>query len=135
SRTRTDSYRGRKDSSLALYYLWRVGEVMTHHRENFERVYALAESVAPPHLLYERDEAETDRLLVMKEFGFSGLARLKRTAEGYHGRGEPDRAAGNALEALLAAGDVIEVRVEGWKQPRYALGRDAGLLADVAAGR
>jgi uncharacterized protein len=41
------SYRGRKDSALALYYLWRTGEVMTHHRENFERVYALTETVAP----------------------------------------------------------------------------------------
>ena len=28
SRTRTQSYRGRKDSALALYYLWRTGEVM-----------------------------------------------------------------------------------------------------------
>jgi uncharacterized protein len=36
--TRTQSYRGRKDSALALYYLWRTGEVMTHHRENFERM-------------------------------------------------------------------------------------------------
>src|SRR5687768_16283512 len=45
--TRTQSYRGRKDSALALYYLWRTGEVMTHHRENFERVYALADMVAP----------------------------------------------------------------------------------------
>ncbi len=47
TRTRTQSYRGRKDSALALYYLWRTGEVMTHHRENFERVYALTETVAP----------------------------------------------------------------------------------------
>ena len=49
TRTRTHSYRGRKDSALALYYLWRTGEVMTHHRENFERVYALTEAVAPAH--------------------------------------------------------------------------------------
>ncbi len=42
SRKRTQSYRGRKDSVLALYYLWRTGEVMTHHRENFERIYALS---------------------------------------------------------------------------------------------
>ena len=47
TRTRTQNYRGRKDSALALYYLWRIGEVMTHHRENFERVYALTETVAP----------------------------------------------------------------------------------------
>ena len=51
TRTRTDSYRGRKDSALALYYLWLTGEVMTHHRENFERVYALTETVAPAHLI------------------------------------------------------------------------------------
>src|SRR5512135_2320725 len=57
-RTRTQSYRGRKDSALALYYLWRTGEVMTHHRERFERVYALAEAVAPAHLIQESDEAE-----------------------------------------------------------------------------
>src|SRR5262245_6665786 len=41
ARTQTQSYRGRKDSALALYYLWLTGEVMTHHRERFERVYAL----------------------------------------------------------------------------------------------
>ena len=28
--TRTQSYRGRKVSALALYYLWRTGEVMTN---------------------------------------------------------------------------------------------------------
>ena len=57
SRKRTDNYRGRKDSAVALYYLWRTGEVMTHSRANFERVYALTENVAPPELLYESDEA------------------------------------------------------------------------------
>ena len=32
------SYRGTKDSSLILYYLWLVGDAMTHHRDGFERV-------------------------------------------------------------------------------------------------
>ena len=52
---------------MALYYLWRTGEVMTHHRENFERVYALAEAVAPAHLTRESDEAEANRSLIKKE--------------------------------------------------------------------
>lgn len=134
-RTRTDSYRGRKDSSLALYYLWRTGEVMTHHRERFERVYALSETVAPAELLYESDEAETDRFLITKEVAFSGLARLKREADAFHGRGEPDRAAKKLFGALLAHGEIVEVRVEGWKAPHYALGRDLPLLQDLAAGR
>src|SRR5215207_548862 len=81
TRTRTQSYRGRKDSALALYYLWRIGEVMTHHRERFERVYALTETVAPTHLLGESDEAETDRFLIKKDVSFSGLSRVSRVSD------------------------------------------------------
>src|SRR5690606_24864498 len=55
SRRRVQDYRGRKDSALALYYLWRTGEAMIHHRENFERVYAPAERVAPARLMHEAD--------------------------------------------------------------------------------
>jgi len=134
TRTRTQSYRGRKDSALALYYLWRTGEVMTHHREKFERVYALTEAVAPAHLIRESDEDEADRFLIKKEIGFSGLARIKRTSETWQ-RGEPDRAAKRLREAMLADGEIIEVRIEGWKAPHHALGRDAATLADLSAGR
>jgi len=45
-RTRVNSYRGRKDSALALHYLWRIGEAMVTRRERFERGYALTERVA-----------------------------------------------------------------------------------------
>ena len=134
TRTRTQSYRGRKDSALALYYLWRTGEVMTHHREKFERVYALTEAVAPAHLIRESDEDEADRFLIKKEIGFSGLARIKRTSETWQ-RGEPDRAAKRLREAMLADGEIIEVRIEGWKAPHHALGRDAATLAELSAGR
>jgi hypothetical protein len=135
ARTRTQSYRGRKDSALALYYLWRTGEVMTHHRENFERVYALTETVAPAHLIRESDEAEADRFLIKKEVSFSGLSRLSRTSDSFHGRGEPDRAAKKLLAAMLADGDLIEVQVEGWKAVHCALGSDARALRDLSAGR
>jgi uncharacterized protein YcaQ len=135
TRTRTENYRGRKDSALALYYLWRIGEVMTHHRERFERVYALAESVAPAHLIRESDDAEVDRFLIAKEVSFAGLARIKRDADSFHGRGEPDRAARSLLGTMLADGDLIEVRVEGWKTVHLALGADAELLHELSAGR
>jgi uncharacterized protein len=135
-RTRTQSYRGRKDSALALYYLWRTGEVMTHHRENFERVYALTESVAPPHLMYESSEAEADRFLVHKEVRYSGLTRLNRTQDAFW-RGVPFDA-GNIdqiVAAMLADGDLIQVQVQGWKQVHCALASDAVLLDDLIAGR
>jgi len=130
-RTRTESYRGGKDSSLALYYLWRTGEAMTHHRENFERVYALTEKVAPAHLIRESDEDEVDRFLINKEISFYGLSRLQRTSDAYRrglGRGQ-------SYETMLADGDIIEVKVEGWRATHYALGSDAELLHDLSAGR
>jgi uncharacterized protein YcaQ len=134
ARTRTNSYRGRKDSSLALYYLWRTGEVMTHHRERFERVYALTEAVAPAHLICQSDESETDRFLTRKEIAFSGLSPLKRTSDAYQ-RGEPDRAARAVRETMLAAGEIVEVQVEGWKAKHLALGSDVDALLALSAGR
>ena len=134
TRTRTQSYRGRKDSALALYYLWRTGEVMTHHRERFERVYALTETVAPAHLIRESDEAEADRFLIKKDISFSGLSQVKRVSDSFH-RGVPFGQVKQILEAVMADGDLIEVQVEGWKAVHYALGSDAKVLRDLSAGR
>jgi uncharacterized protein len=134
TRTRTQSYRGRKDSALALYYLWRTGEVMTHHRERFERVYALTETVAPAHLIRESDEAEADRFLIRKEISFSGLSRLNRVGDSFF-RDVPFDKATQIREAMLADGEIIEVQVEGWKALHCALGSDAEVLHDVSAGR
>jgi uncharacterized protein YcaQ len=136
NRKRTDSYRGRKDSSLALYHLWRIGEVMTHHRERFERVYALAETVAPDHLNYESSEAEADRFIILKEINFSGLWRVVRSQDSFH-RGAASNTDGgkSVIETLLDEGEIIEVQVEGWRGQYYAPGKDAPLLAELGAGR
>jgi len=134
ARTRTESYRGRKDSALALYYLWYTGEVMTHHREGFERVYALTETVAPADLIRESDEEEADRYLVKKEVSFSGLSRP--SALDTFLRGLPHgKAYQQVTDALLATGEIIEVKVEGWKPVYYALASDARGLHDLSAGR
>lgn len=133
-RTRTQSYRGRKDSALALYYLWYTGEVMTHHRENFERVYALTETVAPASLIDESDEAEAERFLIKKDVSFSGLSRPSRVAESFRGYGETARTSKQLIKTMLDDGDLIEVQVEGWKVGHYALGSDAAALHEVSAG-
>ncbi|MCB9009174.1 MAG: YcaQ family DNA glycosylase [Ardenticatenaceae bacterium] len=134
SRKRTQSYRGRKDSSLALYYLWRTGEVMTHHRENFERVYALTEAVAPAHLIREASPADVDRFLFAKEVSFWGLSRLQRTQDAYF-RGVPFSQKADLVQALLDDGVIVELKVDGWKPLRYVLSQDVELLNEVAAGR
>src|SRR5215213_4706224 len=134
TRTRTQSYRGRKDSALALYYLWITGEVMTHHRERFERVYALTETVAPAHLIRESDAGEADSFLIKKDISFSGLSRLNRVQDSFF-RGVPRDKAQQICAAMLADGEIVEVQVEGWKAVHYALGSDAALLHDLSAGR
>ncbi len=131
TRTRTQSYRGRKDSALALYYLWRTGEVMTHHREKFERVYALTEAVAPTHLIRESDEAESERFLLRKDIAFAGLSRVRRTSDAFHRGVTFDQ----VREKFLNDGEVIEVKVEGWKPMHYALASDGQALLDLSAGR
>lgn len=134
TRTRIQSYRGRKDSALALYYLWLTGEVMTHHRENFERVYALSETVAPLHLLSPSDEGEADRFLIKKDISFSGLSQVRRTSDSFH-RGLPFDGARRITDAMLADGDIIAVQIEGWKALHYAIGSDASVLHDLSTGR
>lgn len=134
SRRRVQDYRGRKDSALALYYLWRTGEAMIHHRENFERVYAPAERVAPARLMHEADELEANRFFIQKEIAFFGLARFNRSYDALQ-RGVPFDQAGKLIEEMLAGGDVAEVRVEGWKAPHLALAGDVPLIEELAAGR
>jgi len=133
-RKRVDDYRGRKDSALALHYLWRVGEVMVTRRERFERVYALAEAVAPASALRDVDDAEADDVLLRKAIAADGLWRprsvdliLRRPV------GADEMAA--RRRRWLEDGDAVEVRVEGWRTTQLAVGADADLLVALETGR
>jgi uncharacterized protein YcaQ len=143
ARRRVNHYRGRKDSAVTLYYLWRIGELMTHHRERFERVYALSEDIAPAHLLRESSDEEADAFLIRKTIAFHGLHRL---SSGGGDIGNPvlnrvlrrpvtAKEVARLREKLLADGEILEVQVEGLKDLHYALATDAKDLRDVVAGR
>ena len=135
-RTRIDHYRGRKDSALALHYLWRVGEAMVARRDRFERVYALTEAVAPASALREVDDAEADDVLARKAVAADGLTRLNGIGTIYvygHKASAAEMAAWR--DRWLADGTLVEVRVEGWRATQVALGADAPILADLEAGR
>ncbi len=133
-RTRIDNYRGRKDSALALHYLWRVGEAMVVRRERFERVYALTEMVAPPEALRDVDPDEADDVLLRKNMAADGLIRYTGVGNWLRRPVTPAEVAA-WRERWLAAGEAIEVRVEGWRTVQLAPGSDAGILADLEAGR
>ena len=133
-RTRIDDYRGRKDSALALHYLWRVGEAMVTRRERIERVYALTEAVAPAWALRDIDPAEADDRLMLKTIAGDGLG------QGLIGINSMLRRPLTAAESaawrslLLADGSLVEVRVEGWRRPQLAIGSDAGVIRELENG-
>ena len=133
SRKRTDSYRGRKDSAVALYYLWRIGDAMVHHRDRFERVYAPTEAVAPAHLLEEASDQETDDFMRRKHVSFEGISPLTGSYALYD-KGE--RGAVIAWrDRAVKEGALIELEVEGWRGPRWALAEDAADIVTVERGR
>jgi uncharacterized protein YcaQ len=133
-RTRIDNYRGRKDSALALHYLWRVGEAMVTRRDRFERVYALTEAVAPASALRDVDDAEAQDVLFRKAVAADGLTRLSGI-DSLLRRKDWAAELADWRVRRLADGSLVEVRVEGWRATQVALGSDAGVLAELEAGR
>jgi uncharacterized protein YcaQ len=133
-RTRIDDYRGRKDSALALHYLWRVGEAMVTRRDRFERVYALTEAVAPAWALRGIPAAEADDRLMLKAVAAAGLSRLN----GINGLLRRTVTAAELAawrSRRLADGSLVDVRVEGWRPVQLALGSEREILDDLEGGR
>lgn len=134
TRKRVNSYRGRKDSAIALHYLWRIGEAMVARRDRFERVYASTAAVVPAALLRESTDAEADDFLLRKMVASAGLTRflglrgeLVRTMDSQELKRWRDR--------RVADGDLIEVTVAGWKGSWWAVGADRRVLETIADDR
>ena len=134
SRTRVDNYRGGKDSSLALHFLWRIGDAMVFRRDGFERVYALTEAVAPPELLRESDPDVADDYLMTKLVGADGLAPMRTVGNFMRRKVTPGELVA-WRQRKLDAGELIEVRVEGWRTAQLALAADEPLITDLLDGR
>jgi uncharacterized protein YcaQ len=130
-------YRGSKPTSLALYYLWRTGEAMTHHRERFQRVYAMAEAVAPKHLLSEAAEGEADLFLARKAIAFAGIGRIGRVGQpirqllGRTAARDEERA---MARRLVETNVLSPIEVESWRGTYFVLRDDLERLASVARG-
>lgn len=134
---RISSYRGRKDTALALFGLWMTGEVMITRRAGFDRVYDLSERVAPAHLTRSADEDATRRYFVRKAIALYGLLRegtLRSSLYPYLRRMLSVAEAKALVQNLLHEGTALRVRVEGQRDHLLLLAEDAPLLAAAAAG-
>jgi uncharacterized protein len=111
------------EGKLALGYLFWAGKVAVARRQGgFERLYDLPERVLPRAVL-ERptpDEGDAHRGLILIAARALGVATASDLRDYF--RLSP-KDAQPAIGALVEAGDLLPVEVEGWRQPAYV---DAG---------
>lgn len=131
-------YRGRKDTSIALYYLWLTGEVMIHHRQGFDRYYDLRERVAPPEFDYAASEQEAEDYFARKNIAFLGMMPEKRWRTSFAKDIQREvslEEARKRLSVLYEQNVITLVRIEGSKERWIALAKDLLLLETLETGK
>lgn len=132
------SYRGRKETSVTLFYLWLTGEVMISSRKGFDRIYDLRERVVPKEFDYAASVAETEDFFCKKHIAFHGLAReisLKTDLSYYIQRKVDAKEGKECIERLIEKGEVSRVQVEGFSENFLILNSDKAFLSEAEAGR
>ena len=133
-----NNYRGRKDTSLALFDMWLSGELLIHHRENFARVYDFRENIAPPQYDHVAAEREAEEYFARKCIAFKGLMpelRWKTDLEYYLRRKIGRDEMRHVRDVWIEQGKVVPVQVEGMSGKQLILSEDLPLLESVAAGK
>ena len=135
---RVNSYRGRKDTALALFDLWLTGDIMIHHRRGFDRYYDLCERVVPSAHAHSLTEAESDDYFAQKAVAFLGLVREKRwagSATGYTGRKILPKEARLRIDQYRERNIFTRINVEGSKENWIALSSDLHKLELLESGK
>ncbi|CAG0935959.1 hypothetical protein TFLX_04815 [Thermoflexales bacterium] len=133
-----DNYRSGKDSGIALYYLWLTGELMTHHRRNFDRVFDFHQNIVTDGLNRKATVAQAEDFFARKALAFKGLSTARSFGNSLWGFCERRISLDEAqqrLKKMMRAGEVAALEVEGWKEPLYALAQDLPVLTTLEAGK
>lgn len=133
-----DNYRGRKDTSLALFDMWLSGELMIHHRDNFTRIYDFREHVAPPEFDRLASEHEAEDYFALKCIAFKGLlpeARWKYDLEYYLHRSISREEMRARCERWIEEGRITRLEVEGMKGVQLVLRADLPNLETLENGK
>lgn len=105
-----------------LERMFRVGELVSAGRKNFERIYALPEQVLPSELLAREVPAEQAKYELMKKAAVAhGIGTLNDFADYFRIK---QTQAKDALQRLVDEGEVRPVTVTGWGRQAY-LHKDA----------
>ncbi len=132
------SYRGRKETSVALFDMWLSGEIMIHHRDGFDRVYDFRENIAPKEFDFIAEEKEAEKFFARKAVAFHGLLReagmrisLDYDMRRKYGRDE----ASQKLQGWIGSGMLNQVQVEGGRETFLCLAEDVPVLEMLAKGK
>ncbi len=134
----TGNYRGRKETSLALFDLWLTGELMIHHREGFERLYDFRENIAPKEYDYMVSEKEAEEFFIRKNIAFSGLFRepvlraaLQSDMQCTYSREQ----ARQLIQAWIESGKTKQVQLEDGRDTYLVLTDDVPALESLEKGK
>ncbi len=133
-----NNYRGRKDTSVALYAHWIIGGVMIHHRDGFERVYDLTERVAPSQYNYAASEGEAEKFFARKTVSFLGLmreAKWRVRFEYYLQRKLNNEETSAWLDKLYEEQVIAPIQIEGSKERWIVLDEDLPYLEKLESGQ
>lgn len=137
-RLELQSYRGRKETSVALFDMWLAGELMIHHREGFERVYDFRENIAPKELDFMVSEKEAEDFFLRKNISFMGMFRepilwsaLKYDMQKEYSRGDVK----DIVEGWIESGRAYRIQVEGGRDTYLVLAEDLPILESLAMGK
>ena len=124
---------GWKDEKRWLEALFANGELMVARRENFQRVYDLAERICPAlGTMPEPEPQDVQNQFIEKSILALGITQARWVHDYF--RLKP-RLKDKDLDALVAQGRLQRVRVQGWALPGYVHRENAGLLKKALAGK
>jgi uncharacterized protein YcaQ len=135
--TRVSSYRARRDTGLALFYLWLRGDLMIHSRDAGDRVYDLTHRLIPPRFLEPAAAADAESYLFRREMLLWGLPNSSELLSVQRGSTLGPVRAGDRrgwVERQETAGRLARVQVAGWKGTSWVDGRDLPLLGTIQNG-
>jgi uncharacterized protein len=121
---------GWKDEKRWLEALFASGELMVARREKFQRVYDLAERVAPQLAavlgkVQSHSVTQIRQQFIEKSVAALGISQARWIHDYY--RSKP-RLKDTDLDALVQEGRLLRVAVQGWSAPAYVHASQSGLL-------
>jgi uncharacterized protein len=115
---RTGPWWGWHDGKIALEFLFWSGAVTAAGRRNFERLYDIPERAIPAATLAAPEPAEADAIRTLLALSARALGVASETDLRDYFR-LPVAATTTALRELVGAGELVPVKVAGWRVAAY----------------